>query len=63
MRVRVEVLEFDPKPIGVYAKPLEYDALKAEIIPEEDRHNEKYDGCSLFISTKVLNESFELESA
>jgi len=61
VRVRFEVQEIDPKPICIYAQPLEYAELEAEIIPVEDRHNKKYNVCSLFISTKVLNETFELE--
>ena len=61
MRVRVDVQEFDLKPIGVCAQTLEYAELEAEIILEEDRNNKNYNGCSLFISAKVLNESFKLE--
>jgi hypothetical protein len=61
-RVRVEVPDGDIEPIGVYADPLERDAIERELIPASDRAHEKYSGYSLSIGTKSLNRQFRLVS-
>jgi len=58
--IKVKVNDFDPEPVGVYADAIDYEKLEKEIVPEMIRKDKKYNGYSLFISTKVLNNHFRL---
>jgi hypothetical protein len=60
--VVVEVI-FNPAmkdPIGVAAKPIEYEWVERILIPKDDLANSKYGGYSITISTQQLNEKFKL---
>lgn len=59
-RVRVEVFDTMPEPIGVYAQPLDRDAIERLLVPETVRQTPKYGGFSLSISTADLNRRFRL---
>ncbi|MFZ1528908.1 MAG: hypothetical protein WAT19_09160 [Ferruginibacter sp.] len=50
----------DKKPIGVYLEAVKYDELEERIVSQSDRSSFKYGGFSFSISTKVLNENFDL---
>lgn len=53
-RIKVRVNDLEPEPVGVYADAVGYEKLEKEIIPENIRKDKKYNGYSLFVSTKVL---------
>ena len=58
---RVRVCEpSDPRPLGVYCDPLNYDALHERIVPAEEQAHERYNGYYLSIDTVDLNRSFRL---
>lgn len=48
------------KPIGTYALPIDYKDLEERIVPYSDRTAFKYDGYYFNISTKTINENFDL---
>lgn len=50
----------DDKPIGTYALPVDYKDLEQRIVPYSDRTAFKYDGYYFHISTKTINENFDL---
>src|SRR5271154_2303601 len=50
-KVQVQVNDFMPEPIGVYAQPLDRDVIERVLVPEAERKNPKYNGFSLSIST------------
>ena len=62
-KLQVQVFKDNPKPLGVYATPLEYERLEREIVPESYRNAHKYGGYSLSITTEELNKNFTLESS
>jgi len=59
-RIWVDSEPNDPKPIGTYALPTEYDKLEKRMVPEEDRTNQKYGGFYFHFDTMALNEKFRL---
>lgn len=59
-RVRISAEPVDEKPIGVYARPLEYEKLEARMVSKEDRTNSKYAGFNLLIKTVDLIKDFKL---
>jgi hypothetical protein len=58
-RVIVDV-DILPRPLGVYAKPIDYAAVEARMIPESDRANGKYAGFYLSLKTADLSRNFRL---
>ena len=62
-RVRVQVADFNPEPVSVYAAPLARDVIERLLVPESTRKAPKYGGFSLSISTADLNRLFRLNSS
>lgn len=60
IKIKVEVNDYEPEPIGVYADAIDCEKLEEEIIPENIRKDKKYNGYSLSIDTKILNQYFRL---
>lgn len=50
----------DQEPLGIYARPVDYEQLELRMVPEEERARKKYGGFSLAISTRDLNTKFRL---
>ncbi|MGH9807842.1 MAG: hypothetical protein ACRD9W_11375 [Terriglobia bacterium] len=61
-RVQVHVLEHQPEPTGVSARPLEEVRIEELLVPENDRRSSNYDGYDLFIKVDKLNKEFRLVS-
>jgi hypothetical protein len=59
-RIKIVIVDEDPEPISVYADAVEYEELEKEIIPDEIRNDERYNGFSLGIDTIDLNKYFKL---
>lgn len=59
-RVRISVAPGDAEPIGVYAMPLDEQAMAQLLIPELDRLSGKYDGFSISLTVAQLNTDFVL---
>jgi hypothetical protein len=59
-QVLVDVEPFFSQPIGVYAKPVDYVAIEARMVPGEVRRAAKYSGYYLFLKTVELASSFRL---
>jgi hypothetical protein len=59
-RVIVDSEPIDPKPIGVYASALDYDAIERRIIPSSERSAPKYRGYYFSFKTVELNRKFKL---
>ncbi len=57
-KIRVEVHDYDPEPVGVYADPVE--DLENEIVPSKVRLDKTYNSFSLSVETYELNRSFKL---
>ena len=60
------VVEVNGKPprhaTAVYCKPLNYEEVEAQLIPETERNNEKYFGYSLVIDIDIIKDHFDLVS-
>jgi hypothetical protein len=57
------ILEDDmviPRPVAVYAKPIDYATTEARMVPQSDRSNTKYAGFYLFLKTVDLSRNFRL---
>ncbi len=50
----------DDKPISTYALPVNYKELEERIVPLSERTALKYNGYYFHISTKAINENFDL---
>jgi hypothetical protein len=50
----------EEKPLGVYALPVEYEALEARMVPEAERTSEKYGGFYFYFKTLELESNFRL---
>jgi hypothetical protein len=48
------------KPLGVYALPVNYKELETRMVPSDERNDSKYIGFIISISTRTLNENFNL---
>jgi hypothetical protein len=59
-KVRVQVSDFMPEPVLVYADPLDRDVIERILVPETTRKAHKYGGFSLSIPTADLNQRFRL---
>jgi hypothetical protein len=59
-RMRISADPVDEKPIGICARPLEYEKLEARMVSKEDRTNPKYGGFSLLVKTVDLIKNFKL---
>ena len=59
-RVVVHQKISDPKPIGVYAKAVDYAALEARMVPPEERTASRYGGFYFSFTTVDLNTKFRL---
>lgn len=59
-RVWIKSDPIDEKPIGVDVWPVEYEKLETRMVPESDRHDQKYAGFYLFLKTLDLNDKFKL---
>lgn len=62
-RIRVSVPGFDAEPVGVQAVPVDEKALEAQLVPEDQRRDGKYDGYSLSLKVAQLNREFRLVPA
>jgi len=49
---------YDERPIIIYAKPIEYEAMEAHIIPEEERNSQKFAGYNVVIKTIMFEKYF-----
>jgi hypothetical protein len=47
-------------PIGVYAVPLDYEAVEARMVPASDRSSPQYSGLYFSLKTAALNRQFKL---
>jgi hypothetical protein len=61
-RVRVQVFDFMPEPVSVYADPLDRTVIERLLVPESIRNAHKYGGFSLSVPTADLNRRFRLIS-
>lgn len=59
-RVQISADSVDEKPIGVPARPLEYEKVEARMVSKEDRSNPKYAGFNILVKTVDLNKDFRL---
>jgi hypothetical protein len=50
----------EPRPVLVYARPVEYKELEARVVPLTERQAPKYGGFSFAIKTADLNQNFRL---
>jgi hypothetical protein len=48
------------RPVGVYARPIDYAAVEERMVPESDRANRKYAGFCLSLKTADLSRNFRL---
>jgi hypothetical protein len=49
-----------PRPVAVYAKPIEYATAEVRMVPHSDRSNKKYAGFYLCLKTVDLSRDFAL---
>lgn len=59
-RVLVDQPATDPKPIGTYAKAVDYAALEERMVPASDRNAPRYGGFYFYFKTVELNQKFRL---
>ena len=59
-KVVVDHDPMDPKPIGVYAKAVDYDFLEQRMVPASDRTAPRYGGFYFSFKTVDLNRKFRL---
>ncbi len=59
-RVVVDQAPSDPKPIGVYAKAVDYAVLEQRMVPASDRKSPRYGGFYFSFKTVELNRKFRL---
>jgi hypothetical protein len=59
-RVIVEHGMILPRPVAVYAKPIDYATAEESMVPESDRANIKYAGFNLCLKTADLARNYRL---
>ena len=59
-RVIVDHDILHPRPVAVYARPIEYAAVEERMVPASDRANVKYAGFHLYLRTADLSRHFRL---
>ncbi len=59
-RVVVDQPVTDSRPIGTYAKAVDYAALEERMVPASDRNAPKYGGFYFYFNTTELNQKFRL---
>lgn len=59
-RIIVDVRPDGLKPVGVYAKPVNYLKVEERVVPEWERESPKYGGFHFYILTMELYEGFLL---
>ena len=59
-RVLIDQASLDPKPIAIYAKPVDYASVEARLVPADVRSTKNYSGYYLSLKTVDLNHMFRL---
>ena len=51
---------FEDEPFGAHLLPVHYKEIESIIVPDHERKGSMYNGFDFYITTKILNENFEL---